>query len=259
MVRSTSSIGHKSSSHAATQCLGKGLALSVTGSDAMSLKGSWVRSSTTDRQERAAAFLRDLPKVHERGQKGPRPGGLNPRIGQVIIDETAKLGDGPRSIETGAGNSSLLFMMLGCSSVTAIAPDDKLGRRILSEAAARGLDDSVLRYVEERSEIALPRLAIEEQASCDIAFIDGNHGWPSVFVDFCYLNMMMDRDAILFVDDVHLYSCAQLMLLLKEQPGYELVSVVSKLATFRKRTKARFLPDWAAEPFIVSNTSFVAL
>jgi hypothetical protein len=211
------------------------------------------------RQEQAAAFLRDLPKVHERGERPPRPGGLNPRIGQVMIDEIAKLGDGPRSIETGAGNSSLMFMMLGCSSVTAIAPDEKLGARIRKEAAERGVDDSVLRYIEERSEVALPRLALEEQARCDIAFIDGNHGWPSVFVDFCYLNMMMVPDAVLFVDDVQLYSCAQLMLLLKEQPGFELVSVVSKLATFRKRTKRRFLPDWLEEPFVVSNTSFVAL
>ena len=98
-------------------------------------------------------------------------------------------------------------------------------------------------------------MAIDEKASCEVALIDGNHGWPSVFVDFCYLNMMMVPDAVLFVDDVHLYSCAQLMLLLKEQPGFELVSVVSKLATFRKRTKARFLPEWTLEPFVVANTS----
>ena len=96
------------------------------------------RERAAARHEQAAAFLRELPKVHERGQRPPRSGGLNPRIGQVIIDEIAKLDDGPRSIETGAGNSSLLFMMLGCSSVTAIAPDEKLGHRIVSEADAHG-------------------------------------------------------------------------------------------------------------------------
>lgn len=215
--------------------------------------------SSENRQEWAAAFLRDLPKVHERGERPPRVGGLNPRIGQVMIDEVAKLDEGPRSIETGAGNSSLLFMMLGCSHVTAIAPDAKLRHRILSEAAERGLDHRVFRYIEDRSEVALPSLALDEQASCEIALIDGNHGWPTVFVDFCYLNMMLVPDGVLFVDDVHLYSCAQLMLLLKEQAGFELVSVVSKLATFRKRTTARFLPDWRQEPFVATNTSFVAL
>jgi len=172
-----------------------------------------------------------------------------------MIDEIAKLADGSRSIETGAGNSTLLFMMLGCSKVTAIAPDPKLGPRIRSEAAERQLDDGVFRYIEDRSEVALPRLALDEEASCEIAFIDGNHGWPSVFVDFCYLNMMMKQDAVLFVDDVQLYSCAQLALLLKEQPEFELVSVVGKMATFRKRTRVRFLPDWGREPFLVTNTS----
>jgi len=211
------------------------------------------------RQKQAARFLRDLPKLHERRDGPPVPGGLNPRIGQVMIDEIAKFDDGPRCIETGAGNSSLMFMMLGCSSVTAIAPDEQLGVRIRKQAAERDLDDSVLRYIEERSEVALPRLAIEEEARCEIAFIDGNHGWPTVFVDFCYLNMMMVPDAVLFVDDVHLYSCAQLMLLLKEQPGFELVSVVGKLATFRKRTSRKFLPEWRQEPFVVSNTAFVLL
>jgi hypothetical protein len=172
-----------------------------------------------------------------------------------MIDEIAKFRNGPRSIETGAGNSTLLFMMLGCSEVTAIAPDPKLGPRIRSEAGARQLDDSVFRFIEDRSEVALPRLALDEQASCEIAFIDGNHGWPSVFVDFCYLNIMMKQDAVLFVDDIQLYSCAQLALLLKEQPEFELVSVVGKMATFRKRTRSRFLPDWGHEPFLVTNTS----
>lgn len=216
-------------------------------------------SMTKDREKKAAAFLRELPNVHVRTDRPPHSGGLNPRIGQVMIEEIAKLGDGPRSIETGAGNSTLLFMMLGCSQVTAIAPDPKLGPRIRSEAVERSLDASVFRYIEDRSEAALPRLALDEQASCEIAFIDGNHGWPSVFVDFCYLNVMMEQDAVLFVDDVQIYACAQLMLLLREQPGFELVSMVGKMATFRKRTRARFLPDWRGEPFIVTNTSGVVL
>jgi hypothetical protein len=37
---------------------------------------------------------------------------------------------------------------------------------------------------------------------------------------------MMERDAVLFVDDVHIYACAQLMLLLREQPEFEQASLV---------------------------------
>ena len=217
---------------------------------------------TSDRKsgvQRASAFLKNLPNVHERGDRPAHSGGLNPRLGQVMIDEIGKLEGASRSIETGAGNSTLLFMMLGCSAVTAIAPDEKLGRRIQSEAAERRLDEGVLRFINDRSERALRRLALGAHAACDIGFIDGNHGWPSVFVDFCYLNMMMKRDGLLFVDDVQLYACAQLMLLLREQPEFGLVSLVGKMATFRKRTNAEFLPDWRGEPFIVANTTGVVL
>jgi hypothetical protein len=58
------------------------------------------------------------------------------------------------------------------------------------------------------------------------------------------------------VDDVHLYSCAQLALLLKQQPGFELVSVVSKLATFRKRTRAR-VPSRLASGAVRRREHFV--
>jgi hypothetical protein len=134
-----------------------------------------------------------------------------------------------------------------------------LGRRIHQEAEDRGLDVNVLTYINDRSERALPRLALEKQTRCQAAFIDGNHGWPSVFVDFCYLNMMMDRGAVLFIDDVHVYACAQLMLLLQAQPEYEFVRLDGKLATFRKATDREFLPDWRGEPFILMNTTGVSL
>jgi hypothetical protein len=129
-----------------------------------------------------------------------------------------------------------------------------LGQRIRDDAVSRGLDVKKLKFINDRSERALPKLALEARTQCQAALIDGNHGWPSVFVDFCYLNMMMDRGAILFVDDVHIYACEQLMLLLKSQPEYELLRLDNKMATFRKTSQAQFLPDWRDEPFIMMNT-----
>lgn len=212
------------------------------------------RTEPADRSADALAFLQDLPNVHERGDRPAHNGGLNVRLGKVMVEEIQKLGT-PATIETGAGCSTLLFLMLGCSAVTAIAPDDKLGTRIHEEATTRGLDVDRLRYVDDRSERALPRMALDEGVRCQVAFIDGNHGWPSVFVDFCYLNLMLDQGGILFIDDVHIYACSQLMLLLAAQPDYELVRQDGKMATFRKLTSGDFLPDWRGEPFIEMNTT----
>ena len=104
-----------------------------------------------------------------------------------------------------------------------------------------------------------PSRKLDSKTRCQAAFIDGNHGWPAVFVDFCYLNMMMDRGSILFIDDVQVYACAQLMLLLQAQPEYEFVRLDGKMATFRKATNSEFLPDFVGEPFIMMNTTGVAL
>ena len=209
-------------------------------------------------EKAAIAFLRDLPKLHERGNQPAHSGGLNLRLGTVMIEELQKL-DSPSIVETGAGCSTLLFMMLGCSAVTSIAPDEKLGKSIHAQAEARDLDSSVLTFINDRSERALPRLALDQKLRCQAAFIDGNHGWPSVFVDFCYLNLMMRKGAILFIDDVHVYACAQLQLLLATQPEYEFVRLDGKMATFRKTSDAEFLPDWRGEPFILANTAGVIL
>lgn len=226
----------------------------ATGDDHDPVPARTGPATAADRAERALAFLQDLPTVHERGTAPAHSGGLNPRLGKVMVEEIEKLGS-PATIETGAGCSTILFLMLGCSSVTAIAPDAKLGTRIRQESVDRGLDLAPLRYLDDRSERALPKLALDEGVRCQVAFIDGNHGWPSVFVDFCYLNLMLDQGGVLFIDDVHIYACSQLMLLLAAQPEYELVRQDGKMATFRKLTSGDFLPDWRGEPFIEMNTT----
>jgi hypothetical protein len=204
----------------------------------------------------AVAFLHDLPVLHvANGSRGAYTGGLNPRLGNVMIDEIRALGS-PSIIETGAGASTLLFMMLGCASVTSIAPDKSLGERIRMEAVRRELNLDTLTFINDRSERALPKLAASG-TRCQAAFIDGDHGWPAVFVDFCYLNMMMDSGAVLFVDDVQIYACAQLMMLLRAQPEFEFVSVAAKMATFRKTSDRAFLPNHRRQPFIMMNSSGV--
>lgn len=199
------------------------------------------------------AFLEQLPTVHERGQRPAHDGGLGRGLGMAMVEELDRL-DAPSIIETGAGNTSLLYLMAGCSAVTSIAPDAKLGTRIRREAEERGLDTGDFTYVNDRSERALPRLALQSDQRFDAALIDGNHGWPSVFVDFCYLNMMLREGGVLFIDDVQIYACGQLVDLLWDQPEYEYVRTDGKMVTYRKTTSEPFLPDWRGEPFIERNT-----
>src|SRR4051812_38595532 len=200
----------------------------------------------------AHALLADLPELHHWGGTS-QVGGLNLEIGDRLIAELARY-DAPRVIETGAGGTTLLFCCLEPASVTSIAPDAALRDRIVAEAAVRGIALDPLRYLCERSEVALPALAAAGERF-DVALIDGAHNWPTVFVDFCYLNMMLPAGGRLLIDDIQLYSVAQLYrLLLEQEREFELVATDDKLATFRKRSERAFLPEWNDEPYIVRNS-----
>ncbi len=201
--------------------------------------------------ERIDSLLANLPKLHIWGGV-PQVGGLNRQIADRLVGEIASLGT-PAIAETGAGATTLLFLCLEPHELISIAPDHALEERVRKEADARGIPIDPLRFHRERSELALPRLADSGQR-LDAALIDGNHGWPAVFVDFCYLNLMLREGGVLFVDDVQLHSVAQLFHLLRQQEEFELLGVDSKLATFRKVLDRSFLPDWRAEPFIRMNS-----
>lgn len=200
----------------------------------------------------ARALLNDLPRLHHwRGTS--KVGGLTQAIGDRIIVELERY-ESPRVLETGAGATTLLFCCLDPGALTSIAPDAALRDRMLTEAASRGISVDLLRFICGRSEVALPRLAADGERF-DVGLIDGSHNWPSVFVDFCYINMMMPAGGTLFVDDVRLYSVSQLYLLLRQQEEFEYVALDSrKLATFRKLTDRPFLPEWRAQPYIEQNT-----
>jgi hypothetical protein len=202
-------------------------------------------------EESARALLADLPRLHYWGGEA-RVGGLTPAIGERLIAEVARY-DSPRLVETGAGATTLLFCCLNPGGLTSIAPNAELRDRIVGEARERAITFDRLRYFCERSEVALPRMAAEGDRF-DVGLLDGSHNWPTVFVDFCYVNIMMPAGGTLFVDDIHLYSVCQLYLLLRHQQEFEHVAVDGKLATFRKLTDRQFLPEWNFEPFIAENS-----
>jgi hypothetical protein len=210
-----------------------------------------AREAIADAHVNAHALLEDLPKLHYWGGE-EQVGGLNVPIGQRVITELEGY-DSPRVIETGAGATTLLFCCFEPKAVTSIAPSEELGERITSEAERRGISLEPLRFLSERSEVALPRLWADGERF-DVGLIDGSHGWPAVFVDFCYINAMLPANGTLFVDDVQLFSVSQLHLLLREQKGFEEIAVDGKLATFRKLGDDPFLPDWNWEPYIQRNS-----
>src|SRR5688572_25311232 len=97
----------------------------------------------------------------------------------------------------------------------------------------------------ERSELVLPRLLLEERGlgrPFHFALIDGGHGWPTVFVDFCYLNALLGVGGLLALDDVQLYSVKELARFLAADARFPLVADLGKVLVFKKAVEEAFLP-----------------
>lgn len=200
-----------------------------------------------------AQLISDSPKLHDWGD-GLQSGGLKGEILMTLANYlTDELTPGAfTSLETGAGLSTLVFMGArpGCHIV--INPDEPLKHRILEEANRRGFTSEPLDYRLEFSEYVLPDLA--KTVELDIALIDGGHGWPTVFVDFCYANVMLREGGIMIVDDIFAFPCMQLFLLLKHQPGWQLEHLIyGKTAFFRKQTSEKLMPDFGQQPYLKNN------
>jgi hypothetical protein len=161
-----------------------------------------------------------------------------------------------RVVETGAGCSTLAFLSTSPESVVTIAPDSDLAERITAAGSDYAIDLTAWHFLDDRSESALPRL-VDAGTRADIALIDGGHGWPTPFVDFCYLNMMMRTGAILILDDLQLYSVGELARLLVRQWGWERESDApsQKTVALRKISDETFLPDWGGQPYIVERSA----
>jgi len=158
--------------------------------------------------------------------------------------------------ETGAGCSTLAFLWATTGPVVTIAPDAELRGRIEAAASEYGVSLSSWTFLDERSELALPRLA-DGGHRVDVALIDGGHGWPTPFVDFCYLNRMLGNGGTLILDDLQLHSVGELARLLVHQWGWERVSDApsQKTISLRKVSDEPFLPDWGGQPYIVERSS----
>lgn len=164
----------------------------------------------------------------------------------------------PSFIETGAGNSTLFFLLHAPDRVVSIEPDPALFARIRSYCDTHGIATDALRAYVSGSQWVLPELAGSGETPFDFALIDGHHGMSMVFVDFQYLNALVRQGGFIMIDDVQLHSVKELANLLGEQHGYEAVLELGKSVVFRKTTDDRELPDFGGQPYVMRRSGLVS-
>jgi hypothetical protein len=208
-------------------------------------------------RDKLEALLADPPKLHYWPAFGGwNHGGFEPpqlrAMFRLALGQAAA--GGSVSLETGAGLSTLVFLCAQPRQHSCIAPDRELRLRLEQQFSRFGLEDAPLEFIEDRSENALPRLADRDEPFLDLALIDGHHGFPTPFVDFCYINKALKKSGLLLIDDTQLLPPRELALLLLSQPGWERVEKLGKLVVFRKLTDERFLPEHGAQPYVMRNS-----
>lgn len=107
--------------------------------------------------------------------------------------------------------------------------------------SAAGLD-GFYELIEEESQIALPRLVIDDD-SFDAAFVDGSHKFHNVFVDLFYLQRLVLAGGVIVLDDCAWPSVATAVDYFVQNLQWERAQlpVGTRLTAFR-------LPDPPADP-----------
>jgi Methyltransferase domain len=170
----------------------------------------------------------------------------------IVLDWfKANLKPNMRTIETGAGKSTLAFMAAGCIHDT-VTPSSSEVEAIKAEAARRGLSVGNTTFHIDFSQNILPHLKGHEDI--DVAFIDGGHGFPVPGVDWLFIAPRLKVGGKLLIDDIDLWTGSMLVDVLRKETGWRVdailrgrTAVVTKIAPFQAR-------EWCDQPTVVAKS-----
>jgi hypothetical protein len=205
-------------------------------------------------------LLADPPRLHAFQPSPGTPAGLF-KPGELI--NRWKLSDeelvfierhvdkNSRTIETGAGCSTIVFAMKGTHH-TCIVPDRALSERIVTFCKEKGIPVSGLHFIIEPSEKALPRI---EEKNFDLALIDGRHGFPQPFLDWYYVAEILKIGGYVVIDDLHAWVCETLAaFLLAEKKDWALAHESLGGCAFKKLGNGTQTSDFDGQPYVASRS-----
>jgi hypothetical protein len=166
----------------------------------------------------------------------------------AFIAETVH--EGSRTLETGAGCSTLVFAIRACQHIT-VTPSQSEINLIREYAAQQEIGLDKIRFVPESSGRYLPRCEIEQ---FDLILLDGKHAFPWPIVDWFYTAGKLREGGVMIIDDVSLRSVAILAEFMKIDPRWELIRDFSgKTLAFRKLGDSTHDVAWHMQPFTVGQ------
>jgi hypothetical protein len=191
-------------------------------------------------------LLADPPQLHFTAD-GPQSWSVGADVLRWLADN---LESHWRTLETGCGYSSIVFMLSGAKHtiVAPYAPEHELARAWCED---RGFSTDRTTSIVDHSANALPKLA---DGPLDLGLIDGAHAFPMPFLDWYYIAERLRPGGVLLVDDIQLATCRLVHNFLCAELGrWEHVAVLGKTSMFRKVGGAVIpIEDWAGQPYVVA-------
>jgi predicted O-methyltransferase YrrM len=189
-------------------------------------------------------LLRDAPPIH-----GDMTHGLIPPALKLV----ASVRRGQRTLETGAGHSTIAFALAGAKH-TCIVPNESEIAAIKAYCAEHGISLATVTFHAEASERVLPTLELDR---LDFVLIDGSHSFPQVFIDWFYVAEPLKVGGTLLVDDTHIWTGRVLRDFLEAEQGWRLeTELQGRTAIIVKVDDAGLDRVWYDQPYVAKRTGF---
>jgi SAM-dependent methyltransferase len=171
---------------------------------------------------------------------------------QTVKELDRRLSAGMRTVETGAGVSTIVFAAKGCRH-TCIVPDHPLVDRILTYCQSRAMDHTRIDFIIAKSRDVVHQLT---PGAYDFALIDGAHGFPTAYVDFCYLTVALRKHGILLVDDMHIHTCRSIAEFMESDASWRVEMLTSRFALGVKMDDTGGIDgEWVYQPFVFDRSA----
>ena len=196
-----------------------------------------------ERQEWVTKVIADPPPVHP-----DRPDGVVWHTETSCYRFMAKhVERGSRTMETGAGMSTVLFAAFGCEHV-AVVPFPDEAAAIEAYCDKNAIDRTSLRFDLRPSEVALPAMVGSSQI--DLLFIDGCHGYPMPVIDWFYGASLVRQGGVVVFDDIQLPQVRNLIdTFLVPDPRWVQLKTTTKWIAFQRSTSGPLAESESMQPF----------
>jgi predicted O-methyltransferase YrrM len=154
------------------------------------------------------------------------------------------------TLETGSGFRTLVILRKGVARHIAIAPEPDEFAVIREYSAENGVSTEILEAVAMNSQQYLP---VAELPLFDLVLIDGDHAFPSPFIDWYYTADRLAIGGLMIVDDIQLITGRLLTDFMDADPKWDRVLYEPSRGAYRKVRHPIHEGHWPKQPYVADS------